>query len=110
MEVPRRLEREMAGAALEAVLSSRAASISDSSVLDEANEESLMIKLLQAWLVRLAAVLLLLLGVGSKTKPSLCCHPPSLHVANKYGKPLNEMDRTLTDTVGLTLDTTRTQN
>ena len=52
MEVPRRLESEMAGAALEAVLSSRAASISDSSSVDEANEESLMIKLLQAGLVR----------------------------------------------------------
>ena len=56
MEVPRRLESEMAGAALEAVLSSRAASISDSSSVDEANEESLMIKVVQAGLVRLLEV------------------------------------------------------
>lgn len=102
MEVPRRLEREMAGAALEAVLSSRAASISDSSVLDEANEESLMIKLLQAWLVRLAAVLLLLV-VGCW---NLCCLHPSTWQINTPLKWTGHW----TDTVGLTLDTTRTQN
>ena len=56
VDVPRRLESEMDGAALETVPSSRAASINDSSSVDEANEESLMIKLLQAGLVRLAAV------------------------------------------------------
>ena len=72
MAVPRRLESEMAGAALEAVLSSRAASISDSSSVDEANEESLMIKLLQAGLVRC-----LLLWNQTSSSSSLFFHLPS---------------------------------
>jgi hypothetical protein len=84
VEVPRRLENEMAGAALEALLSSRAASISDSSSVDEANEESLMIKLLK--LGRFVSSRLLWNQTSDHHTVSPSQHlPSSLHVANKPG-------------------------
>jgi hypothetical protein len=61
VEVPRRLESEIAGAALETVPSSRAVSISDSSSVDEANEESLMMQVVASWVGSIRSVLLLLL-------------------------------------------------
>jgi hypothetical protein len=81
VEVPRRLENEMAGAALEALLSSRAVSISDSSSVDEANEESLMIKLLKLGRFVSSSVI-----VEPNIMIITLFHlPSSLHVANKPG-------------------------